>query len=422
MNENNFPPDPDGPKNNAAGDKTANTPSEQAPLPPVPSQPDIASPEPVPQEGPSAWMPPKLNAFSSIVAITLAVVGVLVVLYAWRLPPFTGHIQNTDNAYVRGQTTVVSPQLSGYITTVAVRDFDTVQAGQPLAQIDDRIFRQRVEQARAARDGQLANLNNYTQNKQSRAANLEAQGAALANAQAQLERARADLKRVDELVTDGSVSQRERDQTVAALHQAAAAVEQAKSSREIARQDVKSVDVNRAGLEAAVANSEAALHLAEIDLANTAIIAPRAGRLSEIGVRVGQYVTAGSQLMFLVPQQVWVIANYKEEQTAHIVPGQPVRFRVDALDNQRINGHVEQLSPAAGSEFAVLRPDNATGNFVKVAQRIAVRISIDPDQPLADRLRPGMSVEASVDTRNRLQEQRPQQLKEQQNPTQENPQ
>jgi multidrug resistance efflux pump len=162
---------------------------------------------------------------------------------------------------------------------------------------------------------------------------------------------------------------------------------------------VRTVEVGRGGLEAGVASARAALQLAEIDLSNTVIRAPRDGQLGEIGVRLGQYVTAGSQLLSLVPSTVWVVANYKEAQTARMAPGQLATFDVDALGGARLRGRVQQLAPAAGNEFAVIRPDNATGNFVKVPQRIAVRIAIDPGQPLAQRLRPGMSVEAHVRTR-----------------------
>jgi multidrug resistance efflux pump len=131
------------------------------------------------------------------------------------------------------------------------------------------------------------------------------------------------------------------------------------------------------------------------------IRAPEAGQLGEIGVRLGQYVTNGTQLFTLVPPDRWVIANYKESQTSHMAPGEPAWFTVDALGGARFKGQVERLSPAAGSEFSVLKPDNATGNFVKVPQRIGVRIVPDPDQPQAAQLRPGMSVEARVETRNR---------------------
>lgn len=178
---------------------------------------------------------------------------------------------------------------------------------------------------------------------------------------------------------------------------------QAQAARRSADEDVRSVIVNRDALTAAVANARAALKLAEIDLANTRILAPQDGQLGEIGVRLGQYVTPGTQLMQLVPHRVWVVANFKESQTAGIRPGQAAWFRVDALDGKTLRGRVERLSPATGSEFSVIKTDNATGNFTKVAQRLPVRIALEPgrdeaERALVARLRPGMSVEATVDT------------------------
>jgi len=346
----------------------------------------------------SGWRPQPPSRTALTVILVLIVGGILAVLAAWRLPPFANADQSTDNAYVRGRTTVIAPQVSGYVTQVFVRDFMDVTPGQPLVQIDDRIYRQRVDQAQAQVDAQAATLANARQTERSRTASLAAQTAAVANAEAQLMRAQADMNRVNDLVTDGSVSLRERDQTLAALRQAQAAVQQARAAREIARQDIRTVQVGRGGQQAGVSGAEAALRLAQIDLANTVIRAPERGRLSEVGVRVGQYVTAGSQLMFLVPPETWVIANFKEAQTARMTVGQPASFTVDGLANARLTGHIERISPAAGSEFAVLKADNATGNFTKVPQRIAVRIRIDPGQQLAARLRPGMSVQARVDT------------------------
>jgi multidrug resistance efflux pump len=360
----------------------------------------ISSASPATPDAPagSGWAPPALSSPAFLIIVLLALAGMIAVLAAWKIWPFTTAEESTDNAYVRGRVTVIAPQVSGYVTQVLVRDFAHVRAGQPLVVIDRRIYAQRVDQAQAALAGQEATLANIQQTAASRAASLQAQDAAVQNASAQLLRARADMNRVDDLVRDGSVSLRERDQTLAALRQAEAGVAQARAAREIARQDIRTVTVGRGGQQASVAGAEAALRLARIDLANTVIRAPEAGQLSEIGVRAGQYVTAGSQLMFLVPAEVWVIANFKEAQTAGIAVGQPASFTVDALRNARITGRVERISPAAGSEFAVLKPDNATGNFTKVPQRIAVRIRIDPNQKLAERLRPGMSVQAHVDT------------------------
>jgi multidrug resistance efflux pump len=347
----------------------------------------------------SGWRPPRLSPGLTVAVGLVALIGVLAVLAAWRLPPFASAYQETDNAYVRGSTTVISPQVSGYVAQVLVRDFDTVQAGQVLARIDNRIYGQRLEQAEAQISAQDATLANSQQAARARAAGVQAQSAALESARAQLLRAQADMRRVDDLVSDGSVSLRERDQTRAALRQAEAGVQQAQAARDIAIEDVRTVRVGRTGLQAGVEAATAAARLAQIDLDNTLIRAPEAGSLSEVGVRVGQYVTAGSQLMFLVPPTTWVIANFKEAQTARMAPGQPATFTVDGLANARFRGTVERISPAAGSEFAVLKADNATGNFTKVAQRIAVRIRVDPNQALSARLRPGMSVQVRVDTR-----------------------
>jgi multidrug resistance efflux pump len=172
----------------------------------------------------------------------------------------------------------------------------------------------------------------------------------------------------------------------------------ASATKPVGSEDVQTVLVARAGLKAGVEAAEAALRLAEIDVEHTVVKAPESGQLSEIGVRNGAYVAAGTQLMSLVPSDLWIIANYKEAQTARMRVGQPVSFRVDALAGATLVGRIEQSAPAAGTEFSVLRPDNATGNFVKVAQRIAVRIRVDAGQASAARLRPGMSVEVATDT------------------------
>jgi multidrug resistance efflux pump len=351
-----------------------------------------------PQAG---WHLPAKRRVMTILIPLLAAGAAVSLLAAWRLPPFAAGAETTENAYVRGRTAVIAPQVSGYVVEVAVKDYARVAAGQVLVRIDDRIYRARVEQARANLDAQLAALANNRQAHASRAAGIAAQRAAAAKATAELARAEADMGRVEDLVQDGSVSIRERDQNLAALRQAQAQILQSDAAIEIARQDLRTVDVGKSGLEAHVEAARAQLRLAEIDLENTVIRAPEAGQVSEIGVRLGQYVTNGTQLLSLVPPEFWVIANFKEAQTARLAPGQEASFTVDALGGIRLTGRIERLAPAAGSEFAVLKPDNATGNFVKVPQRIGVRIAIDPNQPLSQRLRPGMSVEARVDTRGR---------------------
>ncbi len=346
----------------------------------------------------SRWVPPTRRLPVRFAVIILVAVAIGAILYAWQLPPFKGRYEQTDNAYVRGQTTVISPQVSGYVAEVAVRDFEHVEAGQLLARIDNRIYSARVAQARANVLSQRANLDNSAQAQRSREAGERAGDAAIFNAEAQLRRVQADTRRIEALSARGWVTKADLDQQQAALRAAQAQLRQAMAAREINRQEVRSVVVGRAGLNANVEAARAQVRLAEVDLEHTTIRAPKAGQLSEIGVRQGQYVSAGTQLMFLVPKSFWVTANFREAQTRKMRVGQEASFTVDALGGQRIKGHVESLAPAAGSEFAILKADNSTGNFVKVAQRIAVRIRIDPGQPLAERLRPGMSVVARVDT------------------------
>jgi len=352
------------------------------------------------QENPEGWAPERSRKKTIFFAVAI-VLGALAALYAWQLPPFRSDSQTTDNAYVRGQTTIISPQVTGYVTEVLVQDFAQVAAGQALVRIDDRIYRQRVAQGQAGIATQTASLDNAGQNRRSSEAQVRLQEASVANARAQLAKAQADMRRVDELADEGSVSLRERDQTLAALRQAQAGVTQAMAQRDIAREQLRSVNVGQGGLEAQVENATASRDLAQIDLDNTIIRAPRAGRLSEVAVREGQLVSPGAQLMYLVPERLWVVANFKEAQTAEIRVGQSATLEIDALGGLELTGKVQSVSPAAGSEFSVIKPDTGAGNFVKVPQRIAVRIRIDPGQRAAQRLGPGMSVIATVYTGDR---------------------
>lgn len=359
------------------------------------AEPSPVAPAPAPDDPPKTIRPTRRAVIAMAI---LFVVGTLVVLYAWRLWPFTSDDRTTENAYVRGQITAMAPQVNGYVTDVLVRDFGKVKRGQLLLKIDDRIYRQQLDQAQAQLKIATAELDNWDQTVAQNAATLRTRIADRQQAESELVRADADLLRVSELADRGSVSLRERDQVRAIRLAATAGVTRSEANIDSQRQTIRSTQVSRAALEGAVQQAQAQVDLAKINLSNTLIRAPRDGQISEASVRVGQYVAAGSQLMFLVPEQLWVVGNFKETQTARMRIGQPASFRVDALDGARLRGHVEQIAPATGSEFSVLRPDNASGNFTKIVQRIPVRIRIDPDQPLARRLRPGMSVVAQVDT------------------------
>ncbi|TLG92266.1 HlyD family secretion protein [Pseudomonas edaphica] len=363
-----------------------------------------STPEGTPPPGSTVTEPRSLRVriISSLGFAAIAIVGVLIVLYAWQLPPFSSAVETTENALVRGQVTIIGPQLSGYVYEVPVQDFQYVKAGDLLVRLDDRIYKQRLDQALAQLAVQKASLANVVQQRNSAEATITLRQAALVDSQAQARKSTADLRRNEELISDGSVSKRELDVTRAANAQTVAAVAQAQANLEIARQDLQTVIVNRGSLEAAVASADAAVELARIDLSNTRIIAPRDGQLGQIGVRLGAYVNSGAQLMALVPPQLWVIANMKETQMDNVQVGQPVTFTVDALNHRKFHGTVQHISPATGSEFSLLQADNATGNFVKIAQRVPVRITVDPDQAESERLRPGLSVVVSIDTAGRL--------------------
>lgn len=364
--------------------------------PPVPADSSETPPPAAAPASPPKYLKPKPWAVVIMTAVALA--GVILILWAWKIGPFNSTVVQTDNGYVRGQITVLAPQVNGYVTEVLVKDFQYVKAGQPLLHIDDRIYKERVEQAAAQRDSAVAALDNFAQTQAQNRARGGAARASLVAVEAERKRAAAELARVEELAAKGSVSLNERDRVRTTTQLALANVLKAKADIDIAEQTVKATTVSRASLEAQVKNAEAQLALARIDLSNTVVKAPRDGQVSEASVRLGQYVTAGSQLMFLVPDSLWIVANFKENQTWKMRIGQRVTFNVDAFDGAALHGHIEQIAPATGSEFSVLRPDNASGNFTKVVQRLPVRIAIDPQQELASRLRPGMSVVVKVDT------------------------
>lgn len=333
----------------------------------------------------------------TILIIIGTLLGTSLVLYAWRLPPFTSSVEITDNAYVRGYVTTLSPQVSGYVVDVPVQDYQPVEKGQILARIDDRIYRQKLAQAEAALATQKAALDNSHQQEVAAQARIASSEAAVDSANADLEQAQSQSDRQDSLIRSGVATTSAQEQAHAALDRARAGMAQAKAAVEVSRQDLQTIIVNRGSLEAAVANAQAAVELAKIDLSNTEIRAPREGRLGEVGVRIGQYVAAGTQLMAVVPQDVWIIANFKETQLAGMAVGQPVDIQVDALSRKALRGRIERFSPATGSEFSVIKADNASGNFVKIAQRMGVRIAIDDPQDTASLLTPGMSVVVRID-------------------------
>lgn len=333
--------------------------------------------------------------------LVVFVVGLIVILWAWRLGPFNNHIQKTDNSYIKGQTTVLSSQINGYVQSVHVKDFDWVKKGQVLMQIDSSPYEQKVLQASSGLDQAKNNQANQNQAIEQHKADIAAARAKVEQTRAAYALALTQQQRYQQLGNTGAVSKAEQDQAAADVANSAAMLKQAEANVMVAEQQLKTAQVAEVGLTAQVHSAQAQLDQANITKNYSLITAPMDGQLGEVSPRLGQYVAAGSQLLFLIPKQTWVIANFKETQIADIHIGQKAWFTVDALKHQKFYGRVEQISPAAGAEFSVLKPDNTTGNFTKVVQRIAVRITIDVGQPGLENLRPGMSVVSAVDTRSK---------------------
>lgn len=369
---------------------TAATSTPPAATPTTPN-PAVPSPSPTPKKE-----RPTLR--SALIAVAVGVAGIVLVLRAWNVGPFQTADISTDNAYVRGQVTVLAPQVNGYVTEVLVKDYEQVKAGQALVKIDTRTYEAALAQAQAQLANAQAQLANSAQTQSQNHAGLGAKQATLEAARAEAQRAQAELQRVEDLASRGSVSLNERDKVRATARLAASNVDKAQADIAIGNETIKATTVNRGALEAAVQMAQAQVQQAQINLDNTTVHAPSDGQASEVTVRKGQYVAAGSQLLYVVPPQLWVVANFKETQTAHVRIGQPASFTVDGLEGAKLTGKVLEIAPATGSEFTVLKADNATGNFTKVVQRLPVKIAIDADQPNAARLRPGMSVIAHVDT------------------------
>ena len=309
------------------------------------------------------------------------------------------YLESTDDAYVKADSTIIAPKVSGYIAEVLVADNEPVKAGQLLARIDDRDFRTALNQAQAdvaASDAAVKNLDAQIELQQPL---IQQQAAEVDAAEATLKFAREEQARYDNLMKSGSGTIQRAQQTDAALRAQTAQLQQGKSGLLAANKKIEVLATQRAQAVAQLDHARAVEQQAALNLSYTQITAPVEGTVGARSLRVGQYVQAGTQLMAVVPlDQVYVVANFKETQLTHVRNGQPVELRVDSFHTVKLKGHVDSLSPASGLEFALLPPDNATGNFTKIVQRVPVKIVLDGHN-LKGLLRPGMSVEPTVDTK-----------------------
>ncbi len=331
-------------------------------------------------------------------AILIAAVGIAV-LFVTRWDVWTGAWtrQTTDDAYVRGDITPLSAQVEGYVRRVPVNDFQIVKAGDLLVQIDDQDYQAHMAQAEADLLGAEAAIENLKSRKELQHAQITQAGDVIAATEADVERTKLEANRQRTLLATTFGTAQKVEQAVADQKRFEANLERNRAELEAARRQMAVLDTQESQLRADAKAKRALLDLARINLGYTKITAPIDGMVSERGVREGQYVHAGTQIISVVPlTNVWVTANYKETQMTHVAIGEKAEISVDSFPGVTVTGHVDSISPASGSQFSLLPPDNATGNFTKVVQRIPVKIVLDPNNPLAGKLRPGMSVEATI--------------------------
>src|SRR3954452_6461059 len=313
---------------------------------------------------------------------------------SWRF------LQSTDDAYVQSDVSLISPKIEGYIKEVRDRDNEPVAAGQVLFVVDDRDFAAKFAQAEAALATAEASVATYATRLKLQQAMIDQAAGGLRWSKAYLSRAQLDFKRYTALATSDYASRQRYESADADSRKADAALGKARAALVAEQSQLAVLESQKREEEAKLSQARATLQLAKNDLDNTVIRAPIAGIAGNRAGQIGQYVKPGTQLLSLVPfPRVFVTANFKETQLTRMRPGQPAEISVDAYPDQPLQGRVESFAPGSGAQFSLLPPDNATGNFTKIVQRVPVRIAVPADGPLARLLRPGLSVTVTVDTR-----------------------
>jgi membrane fusion protein (multidrug efflux system) len=342
------------------------------------------------------------NAAVILVVALLVAAGAGAGWYWWTEWRF---IETTDDAYVHADTSVISPKIEGYIKEVRVRDNQPVEPGEVMFVIDDRDLAAKLAKAEAAVATAEATVATYANRLSYQQAMIGQAAAAVEAAEIDLDRARLDHRRYAALVTSDFASRQRFETAEAESRRAQAALDKARAALVAERNQLAVIESQKREEEARLAQDRASLALARNDLDSTIIRAPFAGIVGNRAGRVGQYVKPGTHLAALVPlPHVYVTANFKETQLTHMRPGQKAAIRVDAYPEHSLTGTIESFSPASGAQFSLLPPDNATGNFVKIVQRVPVRIALPADSELIRLLRPGLSVTVSVDIRSTPQD------------------
>jgi membrane fusion protein, multidrug efflux system len=345
------------------------------------------APEAQPSPG-NAWRRlaiPLLAVFAALLFIGLATLR-------WDAWVGGAAVQTTNDAYVRAEMTRLASRVAGEVRTVAVKDFQRVKSGDLLVEIDPADYQAQVAQAEAGVVGAKAALDNLDNQVELQYATIAQAEAQRVSAEARDVEARQEQERQQSLTQTQAGTRQKLEQAVADYAKAEADVRASRAVIAAQRHQLEVLAGTKKQRTADLLGAQAALAAARLRLGYTRIVAPFDGVVGERQVQPGDYVNIGSSLINIVPlPNVYVIANYKETQLTRVKPGQPVEITIDSFPDQTLRGEVERVSPASGSQFALLPPDNATGNFTKVVQRIPVRIALDKDQPLLERLLPGMS-------------------------------
>ena len=337
-----------------------------------------------------------------ILVLVVAVGVIIVVSRNWTRWEGGAGWQKTNDAYLQADLTPITAKVGGYLRNLPVQDYQRVRAGQVLAQLVDDDYRASVAQAEAAIAADEAQSEVLKAQHELQLANIQAARALIASTEAAYQQNERDRTRQHALLQSGSSSTEAREKLETTHAQLIAQLTQNRAQALAAERQLSVLESQLAQSEAATRGARAALATAKLNLSYTTITAPQDGVISQRTVKPGQLIGVGTQITSLSPlPNVWVIANYKETQLTHMAVGQRAEITVDTFPGRRLRGHVQAFAPASGASFALLPADNATGNFTKVVQRIAVKIVIDDADGLADRLLPGMSVETSVDARDK---------------------
>jgi len=329
-----------------------------------------------------------------VVGLVVAIFAAVVLYIIFRPRPDV----RTDDAYVMVHYATIAPRISGQVATVPVDDNDVVKAGQVLATLDPRDNETALASAEAAVARDRSRLDEISTTVSRQPSIIEEQQAAVASARARLAFAQADARRFGNLAATGAGTMQEHQRADTTLQQGQASLDSAVASLDAARRQLDVLKAQRSAVEATVKADEAQLEQAKLNLSYTQIPAPIDGMVGERSVQVGNYVGPGATLMTVVPlDQVYIEANYLEVDLLHVRSGQPVTIHLDAYDID-LKGTVDSVPPASGAAFAPIAPNNATGNFTKIVQRLPVKIVVTPGQPLAKLLRVGLSVETTIHT------------------------